>query len=107
MKNSDSKPLIKDMVSYFMDNENWVTIWHSDEANLRIERLKHTSVTRLVHTDVEDPYIGIHNEVITYSIEAKDLQHFDPYLGRYLRNRPNNEEIKNVIKHQWRDNDAY
>ena len=97
------KPLVKDMSSYFYNNENWLTIWNNDYANLRIERLSHTSITRLVHTDVDDPYIGIHNEVITYSLEAKELRSYDPYLGRYLRDRPNQEEIKTAITRQWRE----
>lgn len=97
------KPLIKDMVAYFGDDDNWVTIWDSNEANLRIDRLKHTSITRLVHTDVEDVYLGIHHETITYSLEQKDLKGFDPYLGRYLRSQPNNEEIRTAIKTQWEE----
>ena len=98
------KPLVKDMASYFYDNDNWVYVWQSGEANLRIERLKHTSITRLLHTNVEDQYIGIHNEVITYSMERKDLTSpFWEYLGRYLVSRPNNEEIKTAIRTQWEE----
>ena len=96
-----NKPLMKDMVAYFGNDENWVTIWRSEEANLRIDRLKHTNITRLVHTDVEDVYIGIHHQIITYSLENKNLKAFDPYLGRWLRSQPNNEEIKTAIKTQW------
>ena len=100
-----NKPLIKDMVSYFMNDDNWHKVWSSDEAQLRIDMLNHTGITRLVQVDVEDPYIGFHNRVITYSLEMCGA--FDPFLGRYINSRPNHEEIKAAIKHQWRDNDAY
>ena len=99
------KPLIKDMVAYFGDDDNWVTIWRDSIANLRIDRLKHTNITRLVHTDVEDVYIGIHHETITYSLEQKNLRRFDPYLGRWLRSQTNNEEIRTAIKTQWEENE--
>lgn len=99
------KPLIKDMVAYFGDNNNWTEVWRSEEANLRIDRLKHTGITRLVHTDVEDVYIGIHHETITYSLDYKDVKGFDPYLGRWLRNQLNNKEIRTAIKTQWEENE--
>ena len=103
------KPLIKDMVVYFYDNENWKQIWLSrGEADLRIDVLKHTSITRLVHINVRDPYIGYHDEVITYSLDAKNLnpvRGMDTFLGQYLQKRPNQEEIKSAMKIQWKEDD--
>ena len=104
------KPLIKDMVDYFYDDDNWKQIWISrGEADLRIDVLKHTSITRLVHINVRDYYIGFHDKVITYSLEAKNLfqalRGKDTFLGRYLRNTPNFEEIRTAIKTQWEENE--
>lgn len=105
------KPLIKDMVDYFYDDDNWKEIWISiGEANLRIDVLKHTSITRLVHINVKDYYIGCHDMVIVYSLEVKNLLKASlgnkgTFLGRYLRSTPNFEEIRTAIKTQWEENE--
>lgn len=95
------RPLVMHMDEYFSDKSNWKPVWEDKDAGLRIDKLKHTTITRLVHTNVFSSYIGLHDVTLLYSLEAKCGD--DEWLGEYLTDRPNHQEIRDAIKHQWRE----
>ena len=99
MMNSMKRPLVKDMNDYFRNPDNWVVKWESELVNLRIDKLKHTGITRLVHTNVKSDYVGRHDVIITYSMYDKKGD--DPWLGEYLDRDPNQNFIRDCIKNQW------
>ena len=95
------RPLVKDMSGYFFDHFNWTPVWNDPTVDLRIERLKHTKITRLVHVGVVSAYIGQHDVVLLYSLNHKP----EELLGEYMTSRPNQSEIQEAIKHQWTEDE--
>ena len=100
------RPLVKEVPEYFRNNENWTPVWESPIANLRIDRLLHTHITRLVHTNVK-PYYSMSwrsdemvDVVITYSMSKSES-----YLGQYLNSQPNQQETKEAVFSQWFEDD--
>ena len=99
------RPLVKEVPEYFREDKNWIPVWESPKANLRIDRLLHTGITRLVHTNVKPYYSWKTNErvdvVITYSMRKSE----EGYLGQYLNSQPNQQETKEAVFSQWFEDD--
>ena len=97
------KPLIKDAVEYFKDHNNWMLIWHDPKTDLFMSKLKGCPVVKL------GMYDHRYNEYVRYKID--DLLFFYPATGygdiHKVPCRPslNCEEIRDLIRHHWEDNE--
>lgn len=96
------KPFNKDIPSFIRDDKNWVTVWHSPEAKLRIDRLKHTTITRLVREGIERPYSDRPEEdVLAYDFNVKHLGDYRRFNHCYISPQPNKAETIQAVNHQW------
>ena len=97
------KPFNKDIPSYIRDGKNWVTVWVSTEAKLRIDRLKYTTITRLVRVDVVRPYSKEpEHDVLAYDFNAKKwLNEIIRFNYGYISTQPSQAEIIRAVNSQW------
>lgn len=100
------RPLVKEVPDYFRNKENWIPIWESKTANLRIDRLLHTHINRLVHTNVKPYYSWKSDErvdvIITYAMSKTTEGNL---LSQYLNSQPNQQETKEAVFSQWFEDD--
>ena len=100
------KPLVKDMIEFFRARENWVRVTSCFSMRLRIDRLIHTSITRLVRCEVPQYYTGDKGEcILAYDFNKKSEAECVRFNSTFIDTQPNNEEIRIAIKTQWREED--
>ena len=97
------KPFNKDIISYVRDNKNWVIVWRSTEAHLRIDRLKFTTITRLVREDISRPYSKRpEQEVIAYDFNVKKwLNEIIRFNHPNIDHQPPQSEFIQAVNSQW------
>ena len=97
------KPFNKDIPSFVRVDENWVTVWRSLEAKLRIDRLKYTTITRLVREGVVRPYSPKpEQEVIAYDFNVKKwMNEIIRFNHPYIDHQPPQSEFIQAVNSQW------
>ena len=97
------KPFNKDIPSYIRDNKNWITLWSSNETHLRIDRLKYTTITRLVRERIVRPYSSKpQEEIIAYDFNVKKW--WNEVIGfnhLYIDTHPSQATIVQAVNSQW------
>ena len=95
------RPLIKDAYDYFHNNENWTPIWSDGQTDLNIEKLNGVECLRL---GIIDHYINeyVHKDYdpVLYFVGAKYIGDIHKTWGQTSLN---NEEIKNLIRYHWEE----
>ncbi len=94
-------PLVKDIPAYYRDGSNWVDVKTCPDMRLSIQRLKHTSIIRLVALHVPDYYGHEYDSTIAVNLEPKkDYGRFNyPYSWH---DKPN-AEIISAVRSQWKE----
>ena len=97
------KPFNKDIPSFIRDDKNWVTVWCSTVSNLRIDRLKYTTITRLVRVDVRRSYSKEpEQDVLAYDFNAKKgLNEIIRFNHEYIETQPSQAAIIQAVNSQW------
>lgn len=97
------KPFSKDIPSFIRDDKNWFTVWVSTEAKLRIDRLKYTTITRLVREQVVRPYSKEpEQEVLAYDFNAKKwMNEIIRFNHTYIKTQPSQAAIIQAVNSQW------
>jgi len=97
------KPFNKDIPSFIRDNKNWVTVWVNTLAKLRIDRLKYTTITRLVRIDVKRSYQKEpEQDVLAYDFNAKKwMNEIVRFNHEYIDTQPSQAVIIQAVNNQW------
>lgn len=97
------KPFNKDIPDHIRDNSNWVTVWCSTVSNLRIDRLKYTTITRLVREQVIRPYsTKPEQDVIAYDFNVKKgVSECARFNHPYIDHQPPQYEFIQAVNSQW------
>ena len=97
------KPFNKDIPSFIRDDKNWVIVWVSSVVHLRIDRLKYTTITRLVRTDVRSSYSKEpEQEVLAYDFNAKKwLNEIIRFNHEYIDKHPSQATLIQAVNSQW------
>ena len=97
------KPLIKDALDYFRKDENWTPIWSDGQTSLNIEKLNGACCLRLgiIDHDINE-YVHKDYDPLLYFVGAKRIGDIHKV---YERSDLSNEEIKNIIRYHWEDNE--
>ncbi len=97
------KPFNKDIPSFIRDNGNWIVVWCSTVSNLRIDRLKYTTITRLVREGVIRPYSTKPEEdVLAYDFNVKKgVQECVRFNHTYIDTQPSQAAIIQAVNSQW------
>lgn len=95
----NGKPIKKDCYDYFRAKENWLTTFENEENHIRIERLAHTNVFRVVMVGIEpNKWIGKLDMVITYCASTTDK-----YPNGFFTSQPSVELATNWVYDQWKE----
>ena len=97
------KPFNKDIPSFIRAKENWITVWCSTVSNLRIDRLKYTTITRLVREQVIRPYsIRPEEDVIAYDFNVKKgVSECARFNHSYIDPQPSQATVIQAVNSQW------
>ncbi len=97
------KPFNKDIPSFIRDDKNWITVWRSYDTKLRIDRLKYTSITRLVREGIFIPYSSMPAaDVLAYDFTTKKcFNEFVRFNHTYIDTQPSQAAIIQAVNSQW------
>lgn len=97
----NGRPFKKDCYQFFADESNWVKVWDDPSQKLRLERLKHTMILRLVAYDQRWGCLWGDNAMnydIAYCMKSKSGERIDDFIT----GRPSVAEVEETVYSSWR-----
>lgn len=97
------KPLIKEANDFFSKNENWTPIWSDDQTCMNVEKLNGVACLRLGIIDHEiNAHVHKDYDPVLYFIGASHIGDIRKTFGQTSISQ---EEIKNLIRFHWEENE--